>query len=379
MRKILAVAHKEFRQASRDPISLAMLLGVPTLMLLLFGFALSFDVRHVALSVQDRELGAASRHFIASFTNSTYFDLVAALGPGDDPEALLRRGAVKAVLVIPEKFGADLAAGRAAPVQFLLDGTDSNTASTLLGYARALAAEENASLLAYSLDRAPGSARRALEAAIDYQSRVWFNPELRSTQFLVPGLIGIILMLTAVISTALSVVREKERGTMEQIQVTPLRPLQLLAGKTLPYLVISLVATAIILVSARVLFGVVVKGSYFDLFGATLVFLLGALGLGLLISSAAESQAMAFQAGAVSATLPTIFLSGFIFPLRSMPEALQAVSYLVPARYYLVILRGVILKGAGLATYLDQVGFLAAYAVLMLALAAIRLSRGEVR
>jgi ABC-2 type transport system permease protein len=325
MRKILAVAHKEFLQASRDPISLAMLLGVPTMMLLIFGFALSFDVRHVALSVQDRDLSAASRRFVASFTNSTYFDLTASLGLGDDPEVLLRRGVVKAVLVIPERFGADLAAGRTAPVQFLLDGTDSNTASTLLGYARALAAEENADLFA-----------RALGAAINYQPRVWFNPELRSTQFLVPGLIGLILMLTAVISTALSVVREKERGTMEQLRVTPLRPLQLLAGKTLPYLIISLVATAIILVSARVLFGVVVKGSYVDLFGATLLFLIGALGLGLLISSAAESQAMAFQAGAVTATLPTIFLSGFIFPLRSMPDVLQAVSYLVPARYYLV-------------------------------------------
>jgi ABC-2 type transport system permease protein len=377
VRKILAVARKEFRQASRDPISLAMLLGVPTIMLLLFGFALSFDVRHVPMAVQDRDLGAASRHFLGSFINSTYFDLYASLGPGEDPEVLLRQGKVKAVLVIPERFGADLAAGRVAQAQFLLDGTDSNTASTLLGYATALAAAENAELFVQALDRAPGSARQALEAGIKYQPRVWFNPELRSTQFLVPGLIGLILMLTGVISTALSVVREKERGTMEQLKVTPLRPLQLLAGKTLPYLVISLVATAIILISARVLFGVEVKGSYLDLFGATLLFLVGALGLGLLISSAAENQAMAFQAGAVSATLPTIFLSGFIFPLRSMPEALQVVSYLVPARYYLVILRGIILKGSGLTNYPDQVGFLAAYGVVMLALAAVRLNRGE--
>jgi ABC-2 type transport system permease protein len=379
MKKILAVARKEFRQASRDPISLAMLLGVPTLMLLLFGFALSFDVRHVRLGVQDRDLSASSRHLLASFTNSTFFDLAATLAPGDDPEELLRQGKVKAVLVIPERFGADIEAGRTAQTQFLVDGTDSNTASTLLGYAGALAGEENADILARVLDRTPGNARAALGAAIDYQPRVWFNPELRSTQFLVPGLIGLILMLTAVISTALSVVREKERGTMEQLQVTPLRPLQLLAGKTLPYLVISLAATGIILVAARTLFGVVVRGSYLDLFGATLVYLVGALGLGLLISSVAENQAMAFQAGAVSATLPTIFLSGFIFPLRSMPDALQAVSYLVPARYYLVILRGVILKGAGLSSYPDQLGFLGAYAAVMLGLASLRLQRGESR
>ena len=213
--------------------------------------------------------------------------------------------------------------------------------------------------------------------AIDYRPRVWFNPELKSTQFLVPGLVGFILMLTAVISTALSVVREKERGTLEQLRITPLRAEQLLLGKTLPYLVISLIATAIILIVARGLFGVEVQGSYLDLFLATLVYLLGALGFGLLISSIAPNQAMAFQAGAVGSMLPAIFLSGFIFPLRNMPDALRVVSYAVPARYYLVILRGVILKGAPLTAYPDQAGFLLLYAVAVSALAWVRLTRRE--
>jgi ABC-2 type transport system permease protein len=215
-------------------------------------------------------------------------------------------------------------------------------------------------------------------APIDYEPRVWYNPELKTTQFLVPGLIGFILMLTAVLSTAMSVVREKERGTMEQLRVSSLSAGELLLGKTLPYLSISLAATTIILLAARVLFGVVVRGSYLDLFIITFIYLVGALGLGLLVSSIADSQAMAFQLGAGISMLPAILLSGFIFPIRSMPVAVQVITYAVPARYFLVALRGVILKGAGLAPYGRDVAFLVAYALAVLGLAFVRLSRKEV-
>jgi ABC-2 type transport system permease protein len=206
---------------------------------------------------------------------------------------------------------------------------------------------------------------------------VWYNPELESTQFIVPGLIGFILMLTAVLSTALSVVREKERGTMEQLRVSALRPSHLIVGKTLPYLGISLAATALILVTARILFGVVVRGSYLQLFVVVLVYLLGALGLGLLVSSVSISQAMAFQVGSLISMLPAIFLSGFIFPIESMPKLLQAISYAVPARYFLVILRGIVLKGAGAFRYGSDLAFLALHAVVVLGLAWARLTREE--
>jgi ABC-2 type transport system permease protein len=193
----------------------------------------------------------------------------------------------------------------------------------------------------------------------------------------VPGLIGFILMLTAVLSTALSVVREKERGTMEQLRVAPLGTMQLILGKSLPYLGISLLATVLILTAARLLFGVVIKGPYLDLFWATLLYLIGALGFGLLISSIANTQALAFQVGTVTSMLPAILLSGFIFPIRSMPEPLQWITYAVPARYYLVILRGVILKGSGLRPYGEQMLFLAAFALVVFGIASLRLSRRE--
>jgi ABC-2 type transport system permease protein len=374
VRKIRAVAAKEVRQIRRDPLSLMLLLGLPAFMLVIYGFALNFDVRHVALAVQDRDRTAASRDLVSAFVSSTYFERTASPEPGEDLERLLEQRRAKAVLVIPEGYGRDLEAGRVAPVQLLLDGADAGTATTILGYAGALVAESNAEGLRRTLVRFGGA---AAPAAIDYRPRVWFNPELSSTRFLVPGLMGVLLMLTAVLATALSVVREKERGTMEQLRVAPLGTAELILGKTLPYLAISFVASVLILLAARVLFGVEVKGPYLALLAATLLYLVGALGLGILISTLADSQAIAFQGGLLVSLLPAVLLSGFIFQIRSMPPALQLVTALVPARYYLVILRGVILKGSGLGPYWDQMASLGAFALGTLALAAVRLVRQE--
>ena len=371
MRKLLAVAGKELRQIRRDPLSLMMLLGLPAMMLVLYGYAVNFDVRHVALAVQDRDLTAASRELAAAFVNSTYFDLVAAPGAGEDLERLAERRVARAILVIPEGYGRHLAAGRTGNVQFLVDGADANTATAVLGYADALFAGLGASRVARAL-RGSG---RTMPLGIDYQPRVWYNPELKSTRFLVPGLMGMLLMLTAVVSTALSIVRERERGTLEQIRMAPIGNVSFIFGKVLPYLGISLVSAAVILVAARVLFGVEVRGSHLDLLIATLVYLTGALGLGLLISTVADSQAVAFQQGILVSMIPALLLSGFIFQIRNMPEWLQTITYLVPARYYLVIIRGIILKGAGLGPYLDQLAALVVFAAVVLFLASRRMAR----
>jgi ABC-2 type transport system permease protein len=375
MRKLRAVALKELRQIRRDPLSLLMLLGLPAFLLVLYGFALNFDVRHVALAVQDRDHTARSRELVASFVRSTYFDLAATPEPGALLEDLTARGLARAILVIPEGYGEALAAGGTAEVQLLLDGADASTATTVLGYAGALVSEANAEALRRTLVRASGG---ETVTGISYRPRVWFNPQLSSTLFLVPGLMGMLLMLSAVLATALSIVREKERGTMEQLRVAPLRTVELILGKTLPYLFISFAASIIILLAARVLFGVEVRGPYLALMAATLLYLIGALGLGILISTMADSQAVAFQGGLLVSLLPAMLLSGFIFQIRAMPELLQVITYAIPARYYLVILRGVIIKGSGLGPYLDQMAGLALFAVATLGLASLRLAREKV-
>jgi len=372
MRSLLAVAIKEVRQIARDPFSLIMLLGIPAFMLLLYGYALNHDVCHVPLGLQDRSLSAESRALIDALVNSTIFDQAGTIPPGTDFGSVFARRRAQSILVIPEDFARRLAAGAVGHVQLILDGSDAVTASTALQYAAAIVTDVNVRRA-----RAGRSGLIVLDEPIRYRPRVWYNPELKSTQFLVPGLIGFILMLTAVVSTALSVVREKERGTLEQLRVTALRPVALILGKTLPYLAISLLATTIILAAAHILFDVRIRGPHLDLLVAVLIYLLGALGFGLLVSSFSDTQAMAFQVGLVTTMLPAIFLSGFIFPIRSMPVLLQWLTYAVPARYFLVVLRGVILKGAGLAPYGRDMIFLTIYAGVVLAIAYTRLTRRE--
>ncbi len=373
MRKLWAVAGKELRQIMRDPLSLLTLMGFPAFMLVLYGYALNFDVRHVPLAVQDLDHTRASRDVVAAFVNSTYFDVSATPGAAEDLTRLLERRVAKAVLVVPEGFAADLEAARTAQVQLLLDGADALTATTVLGYAGAIVSESNVRVLSRALTRAG----QRLDAGIAYEPRVYYNPELKSVRFLVPGLIGLIMMLTGVLSTALSVVREKERGTIEQIRMAPIGSFALIAGKTLPYLALSLFATAFILAMAWGIFGVEIRGSLLDLLAATLLYLLGALGFGLLISTLVNTQALAFQIGLLGSLLPALLLSGFVFQIRLMPVWLQVITHLVPARYYLVILRGIILKGASLRPYWDQMGLLALYATLVLGLATVRMRRAE--
>ncbi|HEX7877777.1 MAG TPA: ABC transporter permease [Candidatus Eisenbacteria bacterium] len=380
MRKLRAVAGKELRQARRDPLSLGLLLGIPTMMLLLYGYAVNFDVRHVALSVEDNDRSRASRELVQAFVQSTYFDLKPERQPGETPEHLFERKRAQAILVIPDDYGRELAAGRPATVQFLVDGTDATVAETILGYANALARDQNARLGARRMMPMAGGADGTTPPpapTLSVEPRVWYNPELRSSHFLVPGLIGFILMLTAVLSTALSVVREKERGTMEQIRMAPVAALELLVGKTVPYLVISLLATVLILIAAGFLFGVTIRGPLLDLGVAVILYLLGGLGLGLFVSTLARTQAEAFQIGSMFSILPTFLLSGFIFPVKNMPAMMQVVSHIVPARYFLIILRGIILKGTGLGPYHGPLLALATYAVVMITLAGLRFGRRD--
>lgn len=375
MRRAAAMAIKEVKQIQRDPLTLAMLIVLPMVMLVLYGYALNFDVENVALAVQDRDNTAASRALIDTFVSGRRFRLVADLPAGTDINGFLDRNGASAVLIIPERYGRTLARGETADVQVLVDGVDASTASTVMGYVSGVAASYNGTRIrGYLAGTGEG---QALQAAINFQPRVWYNPELLSTQFLVPGLIAFLMMFTAVISTALSVVREKERGTLEQLRVKPLRTGDILLGKLFPYLFTSLAGVVLILMAARLLFGVVVQGPYLDLFLATVLFLIGALAWGLFVSTVADSQAVAFQIGVMTALLPTLLLSGFIFPIANMPEALQVLTHIVPARYFLVILRGIVIKGSDLSPFWDQMAALAIYATVVLTLASARFARQE--
>jgi len=379
MTKALAVCRKELRQISRDRRTLTILVFVPAFFLLLYGYALNFDIRHVRLAVEDRDGGPESRAVVSAFVNSGYFDLSAVVYAPGDAERLLELSDTRAVLVIPEGFGREVRAGRRAPVQVILSGDNANTATTVLGYSAGILRTIGAELAppcdpsSRAPELPPCPERRQPPVAVE--PRIWYNPELRSTLFLVPGLIAYISMITAVASTALSIVREKEMGTMEQVRMAPIDTLSFIVGKTIPYFLISLASAGLIIVASMALFGLPMRGNWLTLLLALSLFLIGALATGLLISTASDTQQLAFQIALLVSFLPTLMLSGFIFPITSMPAALQVVTYMVPARYFLVALRGILLKGTELIHLLPQMGALAVYAIVMLGLSSVRLSR----
>jgi ABC-2 type transport system permease protein len=367
MWKALSVGRKELRQIVRDRRTLAILIFIPAFFLLLYGYALSWDIRHIALAVEDRDHSPESRSLVSSFVNSGYFDLVANVESESDITRLMDRGDARIVLVIPAGLSRDVSAGRSVPIQLLLNGDNANAATTVMGYALTIVQSESA--------RYQMTARTAGRSPIAVEPRVWYNPQLKSALFLVPGLIAYIMMLTAVVSTALSIVREKERGTMEQVRMAPLDALSFVLGKTIPYFFISLASAVAILLVATVMFGLPMRGSWLLLFAALSLYLVGALGLGLLISSIAETQQVAFQLALLASFLPTLMLSGFIFPISSMPAFLRGVTYVVPARYFLIALRGVVLKGVGLTVVWPELVALSVYSAIVLTMAAARLRR----
>jgi len=368
MRKTLAVGRKEFRQIARDRLTLAILLLVPVAFLLLYGYALSFDIRNVPLAVQDRDNSSESRALVSAFLNSGYFELTATVWSDADLHHLMDRDTATAFLVIPENTGRALRRGDVARVQVIINGVNSSTASTVLGYTLNIVRSVSANLLE---GRAPGM----LAPLVTVEPRIWYNPELKSALFLVPGLIGFIGMIMATISTALSVVREKERGTWEQVRMAPINTVSYVVGKTLPYLGLSLVSSMAIILAAMWLFDMPMRGSWGTLLLATTLFLLGALGTGLLVSTIADSQLVAFQVALILAFLPTFLLSGFIFPIQNMPRPIQLVTFVIPARYFLVALRGIVLKGVELGTIWVQLVAMVVYAVAVLGLASARLAR----
>jgi ABC-2 type transport system permease protein len=363
MNHVLAVARKEFRQIVRDRRTLLILAFVPAAFLLIFGYALNFDVRHIRLAVEDRDGSSESRALVSAFINSGYFDLAGAVHDPETASRMIDRNEARAVLVIPDDFSETLSAGATASVQVIVNGDNANTATAVVGYATSI------------LQTASAELGGTVQLPVSVESRIWYNPELRSALFLVPGLIAYLTMLMAVTSTALSIVREKESGTIEQVRMAPVGTFAFILGKTVPYFVINIGSAALVFVAAQLLFDLPLRGSPITLVSVLSVYLLGALATGLLVSTIAETQQVAFQIALLVSLLPTLMLSGFIFPIASMPAFLQALTHVVPARYFLTALRGIVLKGTAFTNLLPQFAALGLYAAVVLALVSVRLAK----
>ena len=363
MSTVLAVARKELRQIVRDRRTLMILAFVPALFLLVFGYALNFDIRHIQLAVEDRDGTSESRALVSAFVNSGYFDLAGAVHDRRAAGRMIDRNEARALLVIPEDFAETVTTGGTAAVQVIVNGDNANTATAVVGYATSI------------LQTASAQFAGSVQLPVSVEPRIWYNPELRSALFLVPGLIAYLTMLMAVTSTALSIVREKESGTIEQVRMAPVGTLSFILGKTVPYFGINMISAALVFLASQLLFDLPMRGSWLTLTAILSVYLLGALATGLFVSTIAETQQVAFQIALLVALLPTLMLSGFIFPIASMPDFLQGVTRVVPARYFLIALRGIVLKGTEFSNLMPEFGALAIYASAVLGLASLRLAR----
>ncbi|MDD5634564.1 MAG: ABC transporter permease [Candidatus Omnitrophica bacterium] len=361
LKRIKAVAKKEFIQIRRDPRSLALAFLIPVILLILFGFALTLDVDNVPMAIWNQDNSQFSRDFILNFSNSKYFKIVGYFDNYKKMEYLMDRNKVMIIMVIPKDFSHYLTSGKTAPLQIITDGSDSNTATIAMGYIRSVVQTYNMQLLTRTL----GKQGKILKTLIDFRPRIWFNQDLLNKYFVVPGLIAIIMMIIAALLTSLTIAREWERGTMEQLISTPVKADELIIGKFIPYFVIGFVDLLIAIIMTKYVFMVPLEGNIFLLIVLSSLFLTGALGLGIFISTVAKSQLMASQMAMLVTFIPTFLLSGFTYPIYNMPQVIQYITYLIPARYFITIVRGIFLKGDGLSSLWDEALLLLIFAILM--------------
>ena len=371
MRMIWTIAMKEFIHIRRDPRSMAFIVVMPIMMLILWGFAINFDLRDISLAVVDYDHSAASREFISEMTSGGYFYVKSTHESIRELDNVLDLAQARVGVVIPAGFQRDLRGGGTASIQFLLDGSDGNMATIAYGYVTAVS---NRFALEWMRDRiaATGATPPEILPTVQVKNRFWYNPELKSSHFIISGSIAIIMMMIGAIVTALTIVNEKESGTIEQLIVSPIKSWQIILGKVLPYLLLSFVALILILIGAYYIFGLELKGSLPQLLLISVIYIFGVLGIGIFASSIVDDMSSAMLIAFLVSILPSIMLSGFVFPIRNMPLPIQLLSYLVPARYYLKILRGFYLKGIGVELLWGEVIFLVVFALLVFGFAATR-------
>lgn len=367
LKRTIAIIKKEVRQLKRDTRLLAVIFSFPVILLIMFGYAVNFDVKNIRVAVYDQDRSQLSRDFINSLKNSEYFNIVEYLYSGDKIDILLDQKTVMCVVVIPEDFSKKINTKQNTSIQYLIDGVDANTASIVQNYMFAATAQFNQKINSEIL------ARNGMKefTPLSLETQFWFNPDLKTTRFLIPGLIAMILIVTAVITVALSFVREKEKGTMEQLNVSSLSTIELIIGKTFPFVIIALVNAGMILLAGYLIFGVVVKGSYLLLLLTTMIFLTASTSLGIFISVLSDSQQVAFTAATFVSLLPSLILSGFVFPIDSMPWIIQIITNITPAKFFIEILRAIILRGVGISAFWDQIIYLLIFITVLIVLASL--------
>ena len=364
--RVRAVARKEFLHVLRDPRSLGMAIAIPMLLLVLFGYALTLDVDNVPLVVWDQSQSQASRELISRFAGSRYFSLRAYVRTYRDVEGAIDSAQALVALIVPRDFAGQVESGRPAPVQLIVDGSDSNTATLAVSYAEAVVLTYSQGIALQQIQRSSG---RAPRPPLELRPRVWFNADLESRNYIIPGLIAVIMMIIAALLTSLTVAREWERGTMEQLISTPVTGRELILGKLLPYFSIGMLDVLLAVLMGEFLFQVPLRGNVALLFGLAAIFLAGALSLGMLISIVAKSQLLANQLAMVLTFVPAFLLSGLMYAISNMPKPIQLVTYLVPARYFVTLLNGIYLKGVGLEILAGEAALLTVFGAGMVFLA----------
>ena len=369
-RCIRAIMRREFIDVLRDRRSLFLTFLYPITMLVLYGYGIRYDVDHVPLAVLDYSETPESRELVREMTSSGYFHVVRVASVAREADRVLDTGAAAAAVIVPYDFSDRLRANEPTEVQVLIDGSDSNTATIAQGYAMAMIQRFEATWRSGAPAPPPDS--RSRRGAVEVATRVWYNPELKSVNFIVPGIIAVIMMIVGAVLTALSIVKEKERGSIEQILVSPIRPLEMMIGKIVPYTVIALVDLVIIIVAGVLLFHVPIKGSLVQLALFSLLYLVCSLGIGVFVSTIAETMQSAMIAAIFLSLMPSVLLSGFVFPIEHMPVSIRLLTYFFPARYFVTAIRGIYLKGVGLGVLWPEAALLTVFAIAIVGLSASR-------
>lgn len=370
--RIRAIAHKEFIHIVRDPRSLGMAIAIPILLLVLFGYALTLDVDNVSMIIWDQSESRVSREFISGFEGSHYFSVKKYAHNYREIEQGIDSGRAFVALIIPTDFARHIESGTPASVQLIVDGSDSNTATIALGYVDAVTQTYSHNTAIYEIQRVGGY---KVHPPVDLQPRVWFNADLESKNYIIPGLIAVIMMVIAALLTSLTVAREWERGTMEQLISTPVKGQELILGKLVPYFAIGMFDVLLAVIMGEYLFQVPLRGNVALLFGMAAIFLVGALSLGMVISIFTRNQLLASQLAMVLTFLPSFLLSGFLYAIANMPKVIQIITYSIPAKYFITILKGIYLKGIGLEILAFEAGLLTIFGAAMVILANVKFKK----